>query len=315
MPNKYINININKPDYLEFTIEFRDTSLPNAIRRVIATGIPIYALDANSIIVDEHDSIFSNERVIHSLSMIPINNNDAKKLKNLTFSLDKEYKDEYAENSNLYDRKVIVYSNDIIASDGKKYFTSDVPITEFHESGDNIQKLRISSMNAKKSTQKISGAGFQACLISYKIISRNPNGLIVQMGVRPCDYRNGICYPLNPVSALFSSILALQNKLDTLESNLDDINIENDENSGTSKCIINNEDDTLGHLLDSDILASPEFEKRFCGYKKVHPLKNIIEIIMTHNDGKSVLRSSIKRLRKILNDIENELNSEFKTKK
>jgi len=319
---KYIqNYNFNKDkQVLNFVLSYKDTSIPNAIRRTLSSYIPTYSIDIDSICITRNNTIFHNERIVHILTLVPVKNyikdGDYEKV---NFSLSKAFdKDKVNKNDLFYNERIMIYTDDIKSSDGKSYFLSGMPIVEVRKG----QKLIIDKMKLKRGTQQ-EHAQFQSCIVTYKIISNTPEKVTTEMNISPVAINpldHSDIYPHSPQKLLRLSIDILIEKCNNLKKNIDNIVIEKlpislKDFGGTKKSdifatsiIINNEDHTMGYLLQSVISNMSEFkDKEFVGYRVPHPLKKNIVIKMITSNPKKVIVNALSELIKIFTQIKSEI--------
>ena len=309
MSKNYIS-NIKKDGhFLEFLMTTQDTSMSNALRRVLIAHVPVFAIDENSINITENDTIFTNEKISLVISLIPIINKKNVDYDNIEFELDVEFDINKAENISLYDKKVIVYSDDFNATpkEANNLILKGIPITELYSQ----QKIRINSVKPILGTQKQNGAGFQTCIVNYNIEDMNDDVVKTRFRIEPrgISVDGKSAYPYNVADTLRLAVEVIIEKIENVMNNLDNYQYNTDKNNGISTVIINNEDDTLGYMLQSMILKSNDFKNKFCGYKNVHPLKKIIEIKMTNDKPKEVISNALKNLVVEFNKIKKEVSN------
>lgn len=299
---------------LYFTLTSRDTSMPNAIKRIMQAEMPTYALDIHSADIQDNMSITHNEKLLHTLSMVPVDNgmSDAN-YDEVSFSLDAVFDKNKTDSEDVsYEEKNVVYTEDINSSDGRKYFMSGIPLTEVRKK----DKVMINSFKLKRSIQR-EHVAFQACIVAYKItnieaVKTNPDAQpVIDFVIR--SRVTGKPYPHDPRVVLRRSIEILLRKMDNLKNNIDNVIIDCNDETELSTIIIEDEDHTLGYLLQSHILEMPEFKnKRFVGYHTVHPLKRIIEIKMTHPKPREVIVRALNELSADVKDLEKDLKTALK---
>ena len=81
--------------------------------------------------------------------------------------------------------------------------------------------------------------------------------------------------------------------------------------------IINNENHTLGYLLQSYIQILHNDDINFVGYRNPHPLKDNIELTISTSDNnidkiKTLINSTSKSIIEIINNVKKEIHKEFK---
>ena len=301
------NLKITKDtnDVLEFEIEAIDMSIPNAIRRCLS-NIEIKSLNAEDAKIDINTTIHHNENVRHIISNIPLNNN-SKELNDIeNFTIDCEYNDKKRYEYSDYHKIMKIMSNDINYKNKKdKIIPSEIQLFTLKPE----QKLKISEMKIV-SGNYIKNAQFQAAIVEYKMantekyIEGASNGEVkVYFKIKPLIVDENIAFPLYPKTALIKSIECIIEKIETVEKNIDNYQIDIVSDLEYSTIIINNEDHTIGYLLQCCILRMPEFKNKYCGYRVPHPLDNKIEIKMTHSEPKKILLKALKELKKIYDDL------------
>jgi DNA-directed RNA polymerase subunit L len=110
------------------------------------------------------------------------------------------------------------------------------------------------------------------------------------------------CHYMNEKDLLISSMQILIDRLDNLKSSF--VNLLQDKESCISvdkmndilyHYSINNEGHTIGNLIQSHIVRrciSEECVLSFCGYKKTHPLENIIKLIVSINPNHKIIEET-----------------------
>jgi len=274
-------ITTNK-EVTKINVKSHDSAFVSALRRTLISSIPTYSVDIDSIDIKENNTIYHNERIAHILTSIYVNNNTKFKYDDVTFSLDSK------------DKK-IVYSHDIKSSDNNLYFHPNVPIIELKK-GD---KLVINSFKLKKDVQR-THSQFQACIVQYRPETFPLN---VDLKISPCSICDGISYPYDTKTVAKMAFSVLKEKINNLKQNIinDNAIIEsvkcNDSNLTT--IILNNENDTLGYLIQSHIMNMKDFNN-FIGYKNIHPLKHKLLIKLIHDKPKELLVKTLTELEKLL---------------
>ena len=120
------------------------------------------------------------------------------------------------------------------------------------------------------------------------------------------------------LKALDILIIKLTYFLNNLEKNSDKVKIQ--ESVGVMKgydIIINNENHTLGYLLQSYIQILHNDDINFVGYRNPHPLKDNIELTISTSDNnidkiKTIINSTTKSIIEIINNVKKEIHKEFK---
>ena len=132
---------------IKMMIEDVDVGFVNALRRILVSEIPAYAVD--HIVVYENTSQLYDEILAHRLGLIPLST-PLNVTKEVTLSIEKE-------------GPCIVYSGDMVSDDELiNPIIPDIPITKL---GDN-QKIKINCI-ATAGTAK-THAKYQTCLVFYK---------------------------------------------------------------------------------------------------------------------------------------------------
>lgn len=270
-------------------VKSHDTAIANTIRRVLISEIPTYSVDIDSIKIKENTSIYHNERIFHILTMIYIKNNDSKlNYDDVSFSLTGIY-----DKKNTTDEKIMIYSDNIRSSNGKKYFHPGMPIIELRKG----ESLIIDSFSLKKDIQS-THAQFQACIVKYNII-KLPSEIDVE--IHPCSIYNGESYPYKTKDIAKIVINVIIQKIKTLKENImkGNVIIESTYSDGInlSTIIINNENDTIGYLLQSHIMNMKEYNN-FIGYKNIHPLKHKLVVKLIHEKPKELLLKTLTEIQK-----------------
>jgi len=281
------------------TLNTMDTSIPNAIRRTLLSHIPTYSIDVDSIDIKDNTTIFHNERISHILSHIPVKNGVNKyKYDDVTFSITGIYNAE--KKLPTFEEKIMVYSDDIKSSDGNSYFCPMMPIIEIRKD----EKLIVTSFKLKKDVQ-YTHAQFQACIPTYKVTKNTKDNVTVELGITPCGMdKKGTPYPHKPIKALLIAVNTIKEKLKSLKQRIEDdeVIIEAKEIC-LATILINDENDTVGFLLQSEILNMTN-NKDFCGYRNVHPLKHQLMIKLVNPQPKKLLLQALTNLYKTFGDIE-----------
>lgn len=116
------------------------------------------------------------------------------------------------------------------------------------------------------------------------------------------DFRIKSCHYMNEKDLLTTSIQILIDRLDNLKSSF--VHLLQDKESSISvdkindilyHYSINNEGHTIGNLLQSHIVRrclSDDCILSFCGYKKTHPLENIIKLIVSINPNHKIMEDT-----------------------
>lgn len=171
---------------IKIMIEDVDVGFVNALRRILISEVPVYAVD--HIIVYENTSPLYDEILAHRLGLIPLNT-PVNVTKEVTLGIEKE-------------GPCVVYSKDIVSEDEIiKPIIPDIPIIKL---GDN-QKIKIhciATVGVAKAHAK-----YQSCLAFYKYFS------IIKID-KKCDLC-GICIESCP-----KNILKIKN------DSIDIVNIE-----------------------------------------------------------------------------------------
>lgn len=286
---------VETPEKTEFIIKSDILSIPNTLRRTIESDLPCYAINLDTIIIRENTSIFHNERLSLVLTMIPVKNLDESlDYDNVVFSLNGVFDEKKAVSGGSYEKKVVITSDDIISSDNKTYFMPNVPIIELKKD----EKLIIEKFSLKLGVAK-ENTTFQACRTKYAVesvddfINNQPDDISVKMSLTPCSVVDGKCYPYSTNKILDIAISRVIYRIKMVLENLPNISFNTIENTEFSTIIIENQDHTLGYLLQTIILKMPEFKDKFCGYRFVHPLKNLLEIKLMSDNPAKVLTTAL----------------------
>ena len=158
---------------IKLLIEDVDVGFVNALRRVLVSEIPVYAVD--HIIVYENTSQLYDEILAHRLGLVPLST-PANVDKEVTLSIEKE-------------GPGVVYTKDMISDDDSiKPIIPDIPITKLG----NDQKIKINCI-AKVGIAK-DHAKYQCCLAFYKYFP------VINID-KKCDLC-GVCVEVCPKSIL-----------------------------------------------------------------------------------------------------------------
>ncbi len=99
---KHFTIRKQEDDYLEFELSNVNTSMANAIRRLVLSEVEVYGIDEKNIQITENTCPLHNEYVSHRISLIPIRQNIKVDFNDLEFYIAKRHtKDIPIENEQL----------------------------------------------------------------------------------------------------------------------------------------------------------------------------------------------------------------------
>jgi DNA-directed RNA polymerase subunit L len=323
--SKIIKITEDGGNICSFDIEYPEVFLANAIRRVIESDVPIYSPDVTTFVIDANVTKYHNERISARISQIPINNVLIKSIDNLTFKVTKKNgsperiseikqptksssshktneKPKSATGYNIYSviQSDPVMSEDIVSSDGKKYFPDGLPIVNLR----NGEKLDISSFKLRKGTCAENAIFKSTCCVGYKIIDEKPK--TVRLSVEPRLLQDGISYPISVKVAVKLAMGALIDRLRIIDTAVK--NTSSEPHNSAEGAIpevqisfvkelaivkIHGEGDTIGNLIQGQIVMDTGL---FCGYYVEHPLlPNLIIKIMT-NSPVDIITKTINKL-------------------
>jgi|688.fasta_scaffold200744_3 DNA-directed RNA polymerase subunit L len=298
-----------------FDVQNMDLSIINGIRRVILTEIQVvgfYGEDEPSVEIHKNTGPLHNEFMKHRIGLIPIYVNE-------------KITDDYVDNDYSFDLNVINDGSNTInittADFTGTYKDTELtpkqlnelfppnPITKNHIL---ITRLRAGehlhlTAKAIKRTAKTNASFSPVSLANFYFIedpkeaSKEQNILDKQRSYYKNEYGDPtlIKFEIEPVNNLsyvylFSTaIKIIVDKLNNLINNIDNITIEQVPNNPFSVNFhIDNEDDTLGNLIQSMfhnkyIRKNEKFNKITCsyvGYICPHPLKQLMIVRITLED-------------------------------
>ena len=296
------------------SIQNLDISIINGIRRTLITDIPIVGFigeePEQSINIIENNTPLNNEIIKNRLSMIPIHLTDDENehfgtengINEFEIKL-KKYTTELIEN--IYTKDFEVFINDSKV-DTKTYF----PINTLSNDHILITKLRKNenielTAKAYKKTARLNASfnPIAGCAFYYKYekISNNPIENERNYEKDKNDEPKTVIFSFEIINKLSHQYLfekainILIDKLHSLKNNIEDnTNIEVVKHKNICyDFIIENEDDTLGNIIQSYIFDTYVKTKKtlhnnkiclFVGYLNVHPLQNILKIRLSIDD-------------------------------
>jgi len=287
-------------------------SLANAIRRIIISNIPTYAIAQDKTTFFENNSVFSNEFLKHRLSLVPIISwNKDINYENIVITCKKKNENEYTDS---------VYVKDFVCKDIETDKVIDNSILFSHE---NIlfAKLKYNqfiSFEAKLSRNTAEGGGsfhspVSICLYTFEIDEKEANRLKENMNEKEkLDFNteeiqriykknkngepNRYSFQIEGIGfykmddILKMGIEILINKLVVIQNEF--------KNKNSTKVLLNNEtqldfydfsledeNETIGNILSTYLLNDDNIY--YCGYLIEHPLKKniILRIKLKENNS------------------------------
>lgn len=277
-----------KDDSLTLHFKGINASIVNAIRRTVIIDIPAWSI--NQFEVEENTSPLIDEYITRRISLVPMNN---ELFKNGTtppvFTLDVKATKEGILN---------VYSHDIKPKGD--YFRPNIIIAKLKgKDPDRYESLRI-RMSAERNTHRHHASFSSVTAVEYDLDEANE----VSVGAerKRGDNMKGECKMVINGNKTYKVETLLKMTLDILIDKLKNVEskmemIELPENM--TKIKIENEDDTLGQLLQTYIMDNYK-EVSFISANKPHPLEeHIIVEIKTTLDVKKVINETLQKLVKV----------------
>ena len=268
-------------DTLSFILSNTNNSIANSIRRVLIAEIPTWAF--GKIVVEENITPFSNEYLTHRVGLVPVNNELVKDNSPRDFILDFE---------GSPDGLIKVYSQEIKP---KNFVFPGIVLVELKGLHDKQEHIRI-KMTLEKGTHKTHDAKFSAVTIaSYKQIDNTTFEFEVES--------RGLMQLKTLIHLAFKVII---DKLTLILHAIDELNTTKLSFSMTAtdlhKIRINEEDDTIGNLVQMYLMEKVEF----VAYDKPHPLENHVVVSIKDPNAKDIFKDSIVGLIKVFNEIQSQ---------
>lgn len=262
-----------KDDSLTLHFKGINASIVNAIRRTVIIDIPAWSI--NQFEVEENTSPLIDEYITRRISLVPMNN---ELIKDGTtppvFTLDVKATKEGILN---------VYSHDIKPKGD--YFRPNIIIAKLKgKDPDRYESLKI-RMSAERNTHRHHASFSSVTAVEYDLNEDKNECKMVINGNRT--------YKVETLLKMTLDILI--DKLKNVESKMEMIELP----ENMTKIKIENEDDTLGQLLQTYIMDNYK-EVSFISANKPHPLEeHIIVEIKTTLDVKKVINETLKGLIKV----------------
>lgn len=261
-----------KDDSLTLHFKGINASIVNAIRRTVIIDIPAWSI--NQFEVEENTSPLIDEYITRRISLVPMNN---ELFKNGTpppvFTLDVKATKEGILN---------VYSHDIKPKGD--YFRPNIIIAKLKgKDPDRYESLKI-RMSAERNTHRYHASFSSVTAVEYDLTNDNECKMVI----------NG--NKTYKVETLFKMTLdILIDKLKSVESKMEMIDLP----ENMTRIKIENEDDTLGQLLQTYIMDNYK-EVSFISANKPHPLEeHIVVEIKTTLNVKKVISETLQKLIKV----------------
>lgn len=313
----------NISNSLSFSIKNVDISIINGIRRTLITDIPIIGFvsdsDDKSILIHHNNTSLNNEILENRISMIPIHLNDEE---NENY-VDDSFKIELNQKFNSTDilqlittQHFTVFFNDKEV-DKNKYFPQhpvskhNILITKLRK-GEHIHfqataQKKTARFNA--SFNPVSGCSYYFNfhhddklnpLDNERNYTRNKYGEPDEV-IFSFEINNGLThrYLFNKaIDIIIQKIIIIKEELEQL-TNHNKIQHISKYSDNCFDFTFNNEDDTIGNILQSFIHNYCVRDQNlingrkclYCGYLNVHPLQNIIKLRITLDDNDELLEN------------------------
>ena len=260
-------------DTLTFKLSSTDHSIANAIRRVLIAEIPTWAFA--TINVEENITPFSDEYISHRVGLIPLNNELIKGEAPQDFTLD-------VKGPKAGIRKV--YSQEIKPKD---IVFPGIVIAELKGLEDKQEHLKIKMSITRGTHQQIDARHSAVSIAAYKQVDETTFEFTVET--------RGLLKFSTLMKTAFQVIVG---KLELVLESINEPNTTKLEFYTTAtdlhKIKINNEDDTLGNLVQTYIMKKhPEV---FVAYNRPHPLENHIVISIKEANAKNLFEEALKGL-------------------
>lgn len=279
------NVQINK-DILTFTLEDVPSSFANALRRIFLAEIPTFSPD--EFIVEKNTSPFTKEFITNRIGLIPVLQKNINNVDTLSLIAAGKHND------------IIEIMSDQIVP--KNILSPTELIVKLKGNSEKIEEFNVKFKLIKGTPQK--NAKWACCTIATYIIENvdkidNPpknnkfNFTVESRGV----FETKKLLPL--------AFKVMEDKLKIFKEALNNP----DSDKVIVKLIINNfylitienEDHTLGNLLTNYIQLYKS--KEYIGYRKAHPLEEIIEIKLVTDKPYDLLNNTADDLLKIITNM------------
>lgn len=265
-------IKIDKGPTTTVKMRTSNTSIPNIIRVILQTEIPVYAVDVENIKFGDCDTIFPNERISHIIGLTPVKQNLSS---DVSFNLHEKFnKETLVSSDTCFEPRNIITSDNIKSSNGLKYFHPGVPIIELRK---DAGQINIEKMNLIKKTQ-LYHVRHQACKTTYRIIEEKKDSVICELKIKPVS-RQKPAYSIDTYTALKQAFKILIEKCKLVRSNIENnIYVMSESSIDNLKIIKLKVDDQprqLGYLLQSQIFDMPGYggDDYLVGFHNSHPLQ------------------------------------------
>lgn len=313
MSQKYIS-DIKETDEYDITFAINSnknikTSLPNALRRIILSDIPIYCISTTKINFIENGSVFTDDVFMkRRLAFIVIKNNTLKDFDDILISINK---------TNTSDEMISIYPKDFTVTQRGR----EIPMKDFF-------KFPNSLLTKLKPGKTFNVEATIECGIGRKHANFSP----VSGSIYHFDYdkderkykKDENDYPLKYIFTIESvgqlpskqlmtvSIQILKNKLLKIKNDLTkktgkitEIKKSPTELNGIDIHILD-ENDTVGNIITQYVLDVPDVE--YSGYHMPHPLKKLLILRFSYKDSSEkvivkLVSDAIDRINKILDDL------------
>lgn len=270
-------INSKKDIITTVQIKSTDTSIPNIIRCILQSEIPVYAIDTNTIEYGECDTIQPIEMITSTIGLIPVKQNLSP---DVAFNLHAEFdENKVPPNDTSFEPRNMIMSDDIKSNNGLQYFHPNMPIIELRKY---VGKININKMTLIKKPQ-LYNSRHQACKTYYEIIEQKNNYFTIKLTLKPISNKYPE-YSMSTYTAYNQSIDILINKLKNLRSGIENnlyITSETEIHSDSSykalkliKIKIDDESRQFAYLLQCQIFNMPEYSGKdyLVGFNFNHPL-------------------------------------------
>lgn len=274
-------------------IQSTSTAIPNMLRTIIQSEIPVYAVDVDNIEFGECDTIFPNERIAKIIGLTPVKQNLSN---DVSFSLNAKFdKNKVEKDNTCFLERNIITTNDIKSSNGLNYFHPNVPIIELRKDSGilNINKMQLIQK------PQLYDARHQACKVNYSIIKETDNSVLTELKLKPVS-RQFPEYSMNTSLIFDKAIQIFVEKCKIVRSNIEnDIYVMTESNIDNLKIIkieIEDQPRQFGYVLQSQIFEMSEYlgNEYLVGFHNLHPLKR--EFIFTMQWNTKVHKGTPKKL-------------------
>lgn len=325
-------------DSLKFKIENKDNnfdiSLINSFRRIIIANLKSYAIDRDSVFFYKNNTIFNNDFLTQRLNLIPLNleyintldisnlyielnvKNLENNTKNITLNnFEVFYNDEKLNLKDIFPKIDILFCK--LKENHELYFTCNVKLNTLKEgtSGNTLVSKAVyyfenddvklnKELNKKENEEYLSSEKSK----KHFIIKNRERHYKTNDFDQPLVYCFDIesCGNIDVKNIFKMSCDFMINKLDNIIGN---INLESDIlEISKSECnmksydfLFQNEDDTLGNLLQSYILREKNID--YVGYLIPHPLDTKMLLRLSINSDNEDINKYLTLIKKILENV------------